>query len=80
MTDNLRANHACFNLYREIFGSSYIFSCGQPLENKEFENVIFYMILPITKKIFVITGRLKKNAKAKIFRSDKKQKGKSQVV
>ena len=67
MTDNLRENHACFKLYREIFGSIDIFSCEQPLENKEFENFTFYMILPITKKIFVITGRLKKMQKLKFI-------------
>ena len=39
MTDNLRANQALFNLYKEIFGSTGIFPCKHPVENKEFENL-----------------------------------------
>ena len=39
MTDNLRANQARFDLYKEIFGSTYIFSCKHPVENEEFENL-----------------------------------------
>ena len=34
MADNLRANQECFNLYKETFGSTDIFSCKRPVESE----------------------------------------------
>ena len=58
----LRANHACFNLYREIFGSTVIFSCKHPVQNGEFENL--YLLYDPTHLLKNIS-RLKKMQKLK---------------
>ena len=40
MTDNLRANQLYFNLFKETFESTDIFSCKNPVKNEEeFENL-----------------------------------------
>ena len=39
MGDNLRANQACFNVYKEIFGNTDTFICKHPVKNEEFENL-----------------------------------------
>ena len=41
MADNLRANQTCFNLYKEILGSTHNLSCKHSTENEEFENLYF---------------------------------------
>ena len=50
MTDSLRANQICLNLYKEIFGSTDIFSCKHPVENDEFENESLYDPTHLFKK------------------------------
>ena len=62
ITNSLKANQACFILYKEIFGSRDIFSCKHAAENEEFENLYFPYDSTLLLKIFIITGRLK-NAK-----------------
>ena len=39
IADNLRANQADFNLFKEILGSTDNFSCKHPVENEEIENL-----------------------------------------
>ena len=45
MSDNLRTNQACFQLYREPFGSENIFSCKHPVSNDEF-SMLFLLYDP----------------------------------
>ena len=69
MCDNLRANEACFNLNKEKFGSSVIFSCKHPLENEVFEN--FHLLYDPTHLLKTIHNncRLKKDAETKFYLS-----------
>ena len=39
MADNLRAKQEYFNLNKEKFGNTDIFSCKHPVENEEFGNL-----------------------------------------
>ena len=53
MADNLRASQACFNLYKEMLGSTDNFSCKDPVENEEFENLyLLYDPIHVLRNIY----------------------------
>ena len=53
MANNLRVNQACFNLYKEILGSTDNFSCKHPVENEELEKIyLLYDHIHLLKSIY----------------------------